>query len=227
MSTFQPIDWIALAVFAASWFGYSWLVDFSPWRHRTLTAAMDRQRRRWMEMLLRREIRIVDTAIVGGLQNGTAFFASTSLLAIGAAFAFLTTSEQVISAVEQLPLPLNTSRAAWEAKAIGLLAIYAYAFFKFGWSYRLFNYTSILIGAMPLASEIETDEARRAVERTAHMSVLAGRHFSLGQRAFFFSVGFLGWFAHAWVFVVITLAVFFALLRRQFAFPKLTTFGGG
>jgi uncharacterized membrane protein len=221
MSDFQPLDWIALTVFAVSWVGYSWLVDMSPWRDRSLTAAMDGQRRRWMEMLAQREVRIVDTSIIGGLQNGTAFFASTSLLAIGAAFAFLTTSEQVISAVEQLPLPLETSRIAWEAKAIGLLAIYAYAFFKFGWSYRLFNYTSILVGAVPPASEGDTTRSKRAIDRAGHMSVLAGHHFSLGQRAFFFSVGFLGWFANAWVFVAITLVVVFALVRRQFAFPKL------
>jgi len=221
MSVFSTIDWIALAVFVASWVGYSWLVDFSPWRGRTLTAAMDRQRRVWMEMMSRREVRIVDTAIVAGLQNGTAFFASTSLLAIGAAFAFLETSEQVITAVEKLPIPLETSSAAWEAKAVGLLVIYAYAFFKFGWSYRLFNYTSVLVGAVPPATERDSPEMKRAVERAAHASVLAGRHFSLGQRAFFFSVGFLGWFANAWALIALTLVVVFALARRQFALPEL------
>lgn len=221
MPIFQPLDWIAIAVFVLSWIGYSWLVDFSPWRERTLTAAMDRQRRIWMQRLAKREIRIVDTAIVAGLQNGTAFFASTSLLAIGAAFAVLTTSEQVLTAVEDLPIPVNTSRGAWEAKALGLLAIYAYAFFKFGWSYRLFNYTSILIGAVPFAEEGDSREAQLAVERASAMSVLAGHHFSLGQRAFFFSVGFLCWFASVWLFLAITLAVVFALCRRQFAFPAL------
>ena len=53
------------------------------------------------------------------------------------------------------------------------------------------------------------------------MSVLAGYHFSLGQRAFFFSVGFLGWFANAWLLIVLTLVVVFALGRRQFALPAL------
>lgn len=226
MAAFQLIDWIALAFFAACWMFYSWLVDMSPWRHRTLTAAMDRQRRQWMQMMSRRELRIVDASIVAGLQNGTAFFASTSLLAIGAAFAFLTTSEQVISAVEQLPLPLETSRAAWEAKAVGLLVIYAYAFFKFGWSYRLFNYTSILIGAAPPAAQGEDGEAQRAMQRATHLSVLAGHHFSMGQRAFFFSVGFLGWFADAWGLIVITLIVLVALVRRQFAFPDLDLLRG-
>ena len=220
MSILQPLDWIALAVFVVSWLAYGWLVDFSPWREKTLTAAMNRQRRLWMEMVAKRDLRIIDTSIIAGLQNGTAFFASTSLLAIGAAFAFLTQSDQVLTAVEALPFELGASRAAWDAKAIGLLFIYGYAFFKFGWSYRLFNYTSILIGAVPFAAERDSEASRVAVERTVHMNVLAAHHFSLGQRAFFFSVGFLGWFASAWLFLAITLVVVLSLARRQFAFPK-------
>lgn len=226
MSAFTIFDWAALAVFIVSWLGYTWLVDYSRWRDRALTTLMNRQRHRWMEMVLKREVRIVDTAIVAGLQNGTAFFASTSLLAIGAAFALLTTSEQVLTALEALPFETGATRAAWEMKSVGLLAIYAYAFFKFGWSYRLFNYTSILIGAIPPAAESENPEARRALERASHMSILAGRHFTLGQRAFFFSVGFLGWFINTWLFLVITIAVVIALCRRQFAFPKLELFEG-
>ena len=86
---------------------------------------------------------------------------------------------------------------------------------------RLFNYASILMGATPPASERDTEEARLAIDRAAHMNVLAGRHFTRGQRAFFFSVGFLGWFASAWLFLAITLVVVVALCRRQFAFPAL------
>ena len=48
---------------------------------------------------------------------------------------------------------------------IGLILILAYSFFKFGWSYRLFNYCSILIGAVPvnrdeIGHEAETEKAR-------------------------------------------------------------------
>ena len=32
---------------------------------------------------------------------------------------------------------------------VGLSVIFAYAFFKFAWSYRLMNYAAILIGATP------------------------------------------------------------------------------
>jgi uncharacterized membrane protein len=46
----------------------------------------------------------------------------------------------------------------------------------------------------------------------------------VSQRGFFFSVGFLGWFASAWLFLLITIVVVIALCRRQFAFPKLDLF---
>jgi uncharacterized membrane protein len=219
MPLFEPLDWIAIVAFVLGWLFYTWLVDYSPLRARTLTVAMDGQRRLWMETMLRRDLRMIDTSIIAGLQNGTAFFASTSLLAIGAAFALLTTSDQVLGVVQDIPIDVNTSRAAWEVKALALIAIYAYAFFKFGWAYRLFNYTSILMGAVPPSGERDSDQARVAIDRATRMSVLAGHHFSLGQRAFFFSVGLLGWFAGAWAFLIVTTIVVIALCRRQFSVP--------
>ena len=35
-------------------------------------------------------------------------------------------------------------------KVIGLAVIFVYAFFKFAWSYRLFNYMAIIVGAVPV-----------------------------------------------------------------------------
>ena len=63
----------------------------------------------------------------------------------------------------------------------------------------------------PVRGGARDAESAARVDRAAHMSILAGHHFSLGQRAFFFSVGFLGWFASAWLFLAITLAVSRAL----------------
>ena len=101
--TFETIDGIAAAFFVLCWAGYSWLVDYSPFRYRSLTAAMNAQRRAWMETMSRRENRMMDAQIINGLQSGSAFFASASLLAIGAAFALLTTSEQVLGVVGTSP----------------------------------------------------------------------------------------------------------------------------
>ena len=44
---------------------------------------MHRYREVWMRRTLNREVRMVDMQIMAALQNGTAFFASTTLLALG------------------------------------------------------------------------------------------------------------------------------------------------
>ena len=48
------------------------------------------------------------------------------------------------------------------------------------------------------------------------MMVLAGQHFTRGQRAFFFSIGYLGWFFGPGILIASTLFVLAVLGRRQF-----------
>jgi len=90
-------------------------------------------------------------------------------------------------------------------------------FFKFAWSYRLFNYVAIMLGAMPFASERDTPEAECHALRTTKLFESAGQNFNRGQRAFFFALGYLGWFAGPWVLFASTTAVVIVMWRRQFA----------
>lgn len=220
MAGFTLLDHVAIAAFVIAWFGYAWLTERSPWRGRTLTVAMNRHRHAWVRELSQRDLRMIDTAIMSGLQNGTAFFASTSLLAIGGAFAVMNASDRAVEIVRDLPLGLMVSRGAWETKAAGLILIYAYAFFKFGWSYRLFNYASILIGAVPMRDRLGTPEMEAAVERAARMVVIAGSQFNQGLRAFFLSVGYLGWFVGPVPLIACSAVVLTVLARRQFFSPS-------
>jgi uncharacterized membrane protein len=154
---------------------------------------------------------------MAALQNGTAFFASTSLFAIGGALTIIRSTDDVLNVVATLPIGIQTGRVLWEMKAIGLAVIFVYAFFKFGWSYRLYNYVAILLGAMPPPSEKDTPEAEAHVKRTTDLFTAAGRHFNHGQRAFFFALGYLGWFVSPYVFMATTAAVVFVMWWRQFA----------
>ena len=149
------------------------------------------------------------------LQNGTAFFASTSLIAIGGALTLLRFTDDVLNLFADMPFGLATTRLAWELKVLGLAVIFVYAFFKFSCSYRLFNYSAILIGAVPPKG---TDEpaSRAAARRAGAMNIVAGRHFNRGQRAFFFALAYLGWFISAYVLIVATAAVLFVMWKRQF-----------
>lgn len=213
---FSSPDLIALAWFIAAWAIYAFAVEYTTHGKGALNARMNHYREVWMRRMLDREMRMVDMQIMAALQNGTAFFASTSLIAVGGALTLLRSTEEVLHVVSTLPLGIPTSRTLWEMKTIGVVVIFVYAFFKFAWSYRLFNYVAILLGAAPPPAEKETPEAEAHVLRTARLFTAAGRHFNHGQRAFFFALGYLGWFVSPWVLMISTAAVVFAMAWRQF-----------
>jgi uncharacterized membrane protein len=214
---FATIDFLSLAFFAFAWFAYYAAVERTPAGGRSLNSQMNQYRYRWMEQMVLRENRIVDTTIMASLQNGTAFFASTSLIAIGGVLTLFKSTDDVISLFSQVPLGVATTRLAWELKVAGLAVIFVYAFFKFAWAYRLFNYVAILVGSVPVLRGDNRSQAEEAARRAASMNVVAGQHFNRGQRAFFFALAYLGWFVSAYVFIVATAAVLYVMWHRQFA----------
>jgi uncharacterized membrane protein len=217
MPLFPTIDLVALAWFLAAWAGYSATLSFTEKRRRGLNSEMNRYRDVWMLQMLGREMRMVDAQIVAALQNGTAFFASTSLIAVGGALTLLRSTGEILQVVAALPFGIQTTQVQWEAKTIGLAIIFVYAFFKFAWSYRLYNYVAILVGATPPAKDKDTPEAKAHAGRVGRLCEVAGLHFNRGQRAFFFALGYLGWFISPWLLMVSSVAVAGVLWRRQFA----------
>jgi uncharacterized membrane protein len=217
MPVFSTADLLAFAWFVGVWITYSIVIELTPKGRSGLNALMHQYRDNWMERMLGRELRMVDAQVAAALQNGTAFFASTSLLAVGGALALLRSTNEALAVLGALPIDLTPSPALWEIKCVGLILIFIYAFFKFAWAYRLFNYVSILLGAMPPAQQRDTREAEAHVIRTTRLFEAAGRHFNRGQRAFFFALGYLGWFVSPWVLFVTTAAVVIVTWRRQFA----------
>lgn len=209
-------DMAALIWFAVAWFGYSFVVDRARFGANSLNARMVGFRRRWMRSMLARDNRIVDTQINMQLQQGAGFFASTAFIAVGACVTLLGSAEKAIDLLQTAPLVEKPSRILWEVKTAGLTLFFVYAFFKFGWAYRLFNYCVIVIGAAPkFAGEI-TSEMEEIAEQAAKLNAIAASHFNKGQRAFFFSLGYLGWFISPYLFMIGTTAVLVVLHRRQF-----------
>jgi uncharacterized membrane protein len=98
--------------------------------------------------------------------------------------------------------------------------IFGYAFYKFAWSYRLFNYAAILIGAVVPHDDPALGPAEAT--RAANMNVVAGRHFTRGLQAFFFALAYLGWFIGPWVLIGSTAIVLIIVWRRQFSSDALT-----
>ena len=211
------VDVTAVGFFALEWLVYAITLEHTAYGRDSLSARMHAYRETWVRNLLGREARMVDMQIMASLQNGTAFFASTSLIAIGGALALLRETGDALTVLGALPVNLSPSPALWEVKCIGLILIFIYTFFKFAWAYRLFNYVAILFGAMPPAGERGTPEAEAHVIRTTRLFESAGQHFNRGQRAFFFALGYLGWFISPWLLFITTAAVVIVIWRRQFA----------
>ena len=128
----------------------------------------------------------------------------------------LRATNDALAVLGALPVNLSPSPALWEVKCVGLILIFIYTFFKFAWAYRLFNYVAILFGAMPPASNRDSAEAQAHVMRTTRLFEAAARHFNRGQRAFFFALGYLGWFVSPYVLMATTAAVVIVMWWRQF-----------
>lgn len=214
MHIFHSADLAAIAVFAGVWTFYHFAIEKTG--RSGLNRRMDEYRMRWMLEMSRRDMRMTDSAIMSSLQNGAAFFASASLLAIGGVATLLRAGDDAMKIAADLPLGFLTTRAQWELKVIGLLVISGYAFFKFSWSYRLFNYAAILMGATPDAKSTDAVARERIARRAGNMNIAAAHHFNRGQRAIFFSLAYLGWFLGPWVFMATTIFVCFVMWARQY-----------
>jgi uncharacterized membrane protein len=216
MTALTPPDLLALAFFLVAWIGYSIVIENTAKGRTSLNALMNGYRDDWMERLLARDIRIVDSQVTAALQNGTAFFASTSLIAVGGALTLLRSTDQILPVMSLLPFGPKPTPEAWELKMLGLTVIFVYAFFKFAWSYRLFNYFAIMVGAAPPPEERATAAAQTFAHRAARLCADAGQHFNRGQRAFFFALGYLGWFLGPIPLALSTAGILVVMWRRQF-----------
>ncbi|MEE1658224.1 DUF599 family protein [Microvirga sp. CF3062] len=216
MLGFTNLDYAALAFFLIAWVGYHAALELTPAGQKSLNKVMNQYRYQWMEQMVVRENRIVDTTILASLMNGTAFFASTSLIAIGGVLALLRSTDSVLPLFADLPFGEPPTRIAWDVKVGGLAVIFVYAFFKFAWSYRLFNYMAIIVGAVPVLTNGNREEALAVARQAGAMNAVAGKHFNRGQRAFFFSLAYLGWFVSGYLFMAATAGVLIVMWRRQF-----------
>jgi uncharacterized membrane protein len=112
-------DSLAIAWFLGTWITYSIVIERTAKGHSSLNALMNHYRDDWMEQLLAREMRMVDAQVTAALQNGTAFFASTSLIAIGGTLTLLHSTDQILNIIATLPFSVATSPETWELKIVG------------------------------------------------------------------------------------------------------------
>ena len=171
------------------------MLEFVPRRREGLNARMNRYREVWMRRMLDREMRMVDMQIMAALQNGTAFFASTSLLAIGGALTVLRSTDEMLHVVAVLPIGIQTTPRAVGAEGDRPRGDLRLCVLQVRLVVPAVTTTWRSCSARRRRRTRRTPpEAEAHVLRTSRLFTAAGRHFNHGQRAFFFALGYLGWF---------------------------------
>jgi uncharacterized membrane protein len=209
-------DYAALGLFLVCWLGYGPLLKLLARRSGTLNDDMLAVRRAWMTAMVHREVRIVDSQLMGHTINSGGFFASTNLLLIAAVAGILFGGEQALRGVAEVG-PGEMSSRLLEAKLALVLLCLARGLLDFIWSIRQMNYALAIIGAAP---EVHAEADRRALgEAAGALLNPALSAFSQGVRGYYFALAAAAWlFGPTWLAVGVA-AVFCLLLWRQAASP--------
>ncbi len=209
-------DWIALSLFFIAWLGYGPILGLIARRSGSLNDDMLVVRDSWMTAMTHREMRLIDSQLMGHSINSASFFASTNLLLIAAVAGILFGGENALkgfAAVGAEAVPMKIL----EAKLALVLVCLARGFLDFIWSLRQMNYALALIGAAP---EIHTETDRVAYgHAVAQVLNPALGGFSQGVRGYYFALAAAAWlFGPLWLALGV-ISAFSLLVWRQAGSP--------
>lgn len=218
-----PADLAAFVWFLALWAGYTWIADKVAWGARPMAQVMDDYRVRWFERMLERDNRMADVNIIAAYIRSGTLFISVTILILAGAVALFGHVDSLRALVADFSFAQAASREVMELRVVVLLAVFAYAFFKFVWCVRQFNYALVLVGAAPQTADCDAVIRDRYPKSIARLMGRAVGNFNRGTRAYYFSLAILTWFLHPVALAVATVWIVLVLYRRDFRSVTLTT----
>lgn len=209
---FSPLDITAVGLLLFLWVLTGWLVEHPPQKLPSVSGLMAEFRRDWMRQFVTRQPRIFDANVIDSLRQGTAFFASACMIAIGGGVALIGNTAQLEGLAQDLTI--KADGVVLELKIFLVIAFLANALLKFIWAHRLFGYCTILMAAVP--NEPDHPEAYARAAQAAEINITSAKSFNRGLRAIYFALAALGWLLGPWVLMATTLAASGVLMRREF-----------
>lgn len=215
--THLPVnDLAALLWMLICWSGYTYVADHNAINKREVAKVMYHHRLTWMKRMLERDNRMADVNIViAHIRSGT-LFASTSILILVGTVAVLGHIDQLRTVISKLSFAAAPVTEVIELKMFVLMGIFVYAFFKYAWCLRQFNYSLILIGAAPMPDDCDEKIYATYPERAARVLTRATNTFNRGLRAYYFGLVTLTWFIQPWLFMLGSIWVVMVLYRRDY-----------
>jgi uncharacterized membrane protein len=167
-----------------------------------------------MEVFIHRDPRIFDAQMLSSLRQGTSFFASTCILAIGGVLALAKNTDPLVGVAKEVTA-MSSPVLLIQIK-LALVALFlTNAFLKFVWSNRVFGYCAVLMSAVP--NDPTDPQARPRAAQAAELNIRAAMNFNRGLRAMYFALGALAWLLGAVPLVVATTVVIWVVWSREFA----------
>lgn len=214
LNHFDRLDFASLVILVSAWFLAGFAIDNPPQSRPSVSRLMAQYRREWMVQMVARDPRIFDAQILATLRQGTSFFASATLIAIGGALALLGDLDRVIGIAGDLT-PGQDPQIVWEFKILVVVIFLANAFLKFVWSNRLFGYCAVVMAAVPNVAEDPSALGR--ARKAGEINITAARSFNRGLRSLYFALATVAWLLGSWALIVATGVTVMVLLRREFA----------
>lgn len=213
LNLFEPIDFVAVALLFGAWSVIGLVIEH-PGKRTSVSVLMAQYRRDWMQQMIYRDPRIFDSQILGILRQGTAFFASACMIAIGGALAVIGNAESLAGLANDLTLE-NDPTVVWELKLIVIVLLAVNAFLKFVWSHRLFGYCAVMMAAVP--NDPDHPSAMPRAQKAAELNISGARSYNRGLRSIYFAMAGSAWLLGALPLIIATVFTLAVLWRREFA----------
>ncbi|SHI46783.1 Uncharacterized membrane protein [Shimia gijangensis] len=213
LALFAPLDYFAVAFFLLCWLGIGFVIENPPKNHQSLSNLMVRYRKEWMVQFVAREPRVFDAQILGNLRQGTAFFASATMIAIGGGLALIGNPDQLAGIATDLTT-MRSPAFVLEIKLVLVILLIANAFLKFVWAHRLFGYCSVVMSAVP--NNPDDPAAQPRARKASEINISAARSFNRAMRSVYFGLASAAWLFGGIAFLLATSLTLFVLWRREF-----------
>jgi len=214
LTFFSPLDWIAAILLLICWLGLTVLIENPPVSRPSMSKLMAQHRRNWMVHMITRQPRIFDSQTLASLRQGTAFFTSATMIAIGGGLALIANPDQLAGVVSDLS-DSEAPRIVWDIKIILILLLLTNAFLKFVWCHRLFGYCHVLMGAVP--NDPDDPKALPLAKKAGEVNIFAARSYNRGLRSVYFGLAACAWFLGPQALILTTVVTVIVMLRREFA----------
>lgn len=211
---FTLFDALAVGLLFVSWQGIGWIIEHSPENRPSTSRVMTAYRREWLRQYVTRQPRIFDSSVLASLRQGTTFFASACMIAIGGGLALLGNTDRLQGVATDL-VATQAPDHVWEAKILVVILFVASGFLAFVWAHRLFGYCAVVMASVP--NEFDNPTAYPRAAKAAEININAARSYNRGLRAIYFGMAALAWLLGPLALVISTVITFVVLWRREFA----------